>query len=147
MPISSGTITAGDDIIVGTSGADTIDALAGNDSIDGLEGNDILSGNTGDDTLTGGTGTNTLNGGANNDTINSVTAGGNTLSIDWSDKTEALFMSAGDSRDLTVISADRIINGFGTTGLAHLVFKAGSGDHKARSSSTTRRLASRSAMT
>ncbi|MDP3848257.1 MAG: calcium-binding protein [Pseudomonas sp.] len=67
MSIISGSITAGDDVLVYDGADDTVDALDGNDSIDGGAGNDSLTGGLGDDTLIGGLGIDTLIGGEGSD--------------------------------------------------------------------------------
>lgn len=67
--LTASAITAGDDLVFGTTSDDTLDALAGNDSIHGLGGNDLLSGGAGDDVLMGDDGNDTLSGGVGNDTL------------------------------------------------------------------------------
>jgi Ca2+-binding RTX toxin-like protein len=71
-------ITAGDDILVGTTGNNVLSGSAGNDLLYGLTGadtlrggagNDLLDGNTGNDLLIGGLGNNSLTGGTDNDTL------------------------------------------------------------------------------
>ncbi|MFN6486104.1 MULTISPECIES: calcium-binding protein [unclassified Nostoc] len=84
MTIISGTITAGNDIIVADAANDLIDALAGNDFVRGGDGNDTLIGSDGNDTLNGEVGNDSLNGGNGNDNLiggvgNDTLNGGNGL--------------------------------------------------------------------
>lgn len=67
--LTASSITAGDDLIVGTTAGDSIDGLTGNDKIIGLKGNDQLKGNAGSDELLGDDGDDRLDGGAGNDTL------------------------------------------------------------------------------
>jgi Ca2+-binding RTX toxin-like protein len=60
----SGTATADNDLITGTSAANYIYGDAGNDTIDGKSGNDWIDGGAGNDILTGGSGSDTFRFGA-----------------------------------------------------------------------------------
>lgn len=62
-------VTAGDDVITGSSGADTIAAGSGNDTVNGGAGSDILLGNDGGDTLNGGDGNDKVYGNAGDDRL------------------------------------------------------------------------------
>ncbi|MBR8831526.1 MAG: sodium:calcium exchanger [Chlorogloea purpurea SAG 13.99] len=63
----TGTITDGNDNVIGTSANDSLDGGAGNDSLYGLAGNDVLNGGIGNDSLIGSVGIDTLTGGTGKD--------------------------------------------------------------------------------
>ncbi|HEX2099886.1 MAG TPA: calcium-binding protein, partial [Candidatus Synoicihabitans sp.] len=67
--LTASSVTAGNDLVFGTTQGDVIDALAGNDNIHGLAGDDQLSGGGGDDVLMGDDGNDTLTGGTGNDSV------------------------------------------------------------------------------
>ena len=68
-PIFSGTVSPGNDSLVGTEGPDTIAGLAGDDIIDGLGSGDLLLGNQDNDTVFGRAGNDTIWGGQGNDSL------------------------------------------------------------------------------
>ncbi|MDY0969117.1 calcium-binding protein [Sphingomonas sp. CFBP9021] len=53
LPVASTFITAGNDVIDGTSGADVLYGMGGNDRIQGLAGDDNIDGGAGDDVILG----------------------------------------------------------------------------------------------
>jgi Ca2+-binding RTX toxin-like protein len=59
-PLEIGSVSSGDDTLIGTALADTQDGLGGNDTIVGLAGNESLIGGAGKDSLVGGLGLDTL---------------------------------------------------------------------------------------
>ncbi|MEM7339761.1 MAG: hypothetical protein AAF467_13995 [Actinomycetota bacterium] len=61
------TLTAGDDVILGTNASEVIDTLAGDDVVCALGGDDTVVGGDGNDVIFGGGGADLLSGNAGND--------------------------------------------------------------------------------
>jgi Ca2+-binding RTX toxin-like protein len=89
------------DDIAGAGDANRLEGLAGDDLLDGRSGNDILVGGDGNDILIGGAGDDTLTGSSGSDTYRYFNGDGYDRLID-----AAGF--AGDTLDLSTISADRV---------------------------------------
>ncbi len=113
-------VSAGDDVISGSSGRDTIAAGSGHDTVNGNAGDDLLSGNDGNDTLNGGDGNDKLfggagadkllfsagydvfDGGAGSDTIDFSKAGGG-VTVDLAATTVRAMIGGTAAADLTAI--------------------------------------------
>ena len=65
----SWSVSAGNDIVIGSAGRDVIAADAGHDTVSGGAGDDLIYGNDGNDRLDGGAGNDELQGGAGADTL------------------------------------------------------------------------------
>ncbi|MEL6979804.1 MAG: cadherin domain-containing protein, partial [Pseudomonadota bacterium] len=112
-------MTAGDDVVLGTSGADAIDGGdgadrliggAGDDDLDGGAGNDTLDGGVGADDLDGGAGDDTLFGGAGDDTIDGGAGTGDVARFSGA-RSEYVITSNNDG---TITVADQVAGRDGT---------------------------------
>jgi Ca2+-binding RTX toxin-like protein len=95
-----GTITDGNDVIIGTSGNDNLNGGAGDDALYGLAGNDSLFGGIGADSLFGGAGIDTLTGDAGIDIFGFVspTQGVDILTDFNPTQQDVIRLSAGSDR-------------------------------------------------
>ena len=138
----TGTPTAGNDVILGTSSADTIDGLGGDDTICGLGGNDIINGGGGSDWIDGGSGDDDILGSGSDDTIfggtgdDIIRGGGGNDDIEGEEGDDTLLGQSGnDTLDggdgLDDINggpgSDTIFTGSGVTADTGIVASGGSG--------------------
>jgi Ca2+-binding RTX toxin-like protein len=108
------TLTAGNDVRVGTTMADLIFAGAGNDIIDGLSGDDCLSMGTGNDRGQGGLGSDLVLGGLGDDILLGATGSDRLNGDEGNDRVEG---NAGNDRVFGGAGRDNLLGAAGNDAL------------------------------